>query len=333
MIISRTPLRFSFFGGGSDFPEFYQKFGGAVVSTTIDKFIYLSINKRFSDDLRFSYSETEIVLDATELQHTLAKNCLLHFGIKNCIELTSVADIHGHGSGLGSSSAFSVGLINLLSCKTGKKLSKHQMAETAFHVERNVCGNFLGVQDQYAASFGGLNLFTFSANGVETSKIDISTSSMKQIESCCMLFYTGNTRSASAVLSDQFATLRKGNGDEFPKEKEETLKYFASLAQESVKHISEGNVEWIGRYLNECWNLKRRLGSLVSTGEIDNIYLKAKAAGALGGKLLGAGGGGFMLFVVPLERQAKVREALIDLKEMPILFEQNGSEIIYNDEV
>jgi len=332
MIISRTPLRFSFFGGGSDFPEFYQKHGGTVVSTTINKYIYITMNTRFTDDLRLSYSETEIVSDVTELRHTLAKNCLTHFGLKSGFELTSVADIHGKGSGLGSSSSFSVGLINLLSCKAGKKISKYDLAEEAVYIERDVSNNFIGVQDQYAASFGGLNLINFSTNGVEVKKIDLSSQAKRHIEASCMTFYTGLTRSASNVLEDQFSSLSDKNKSEFPKEKLETLKYFSSLASDSKNYLYNGDVEWLGRSLDKCWKLKRKLGSSVSTEVIDNIYTKAMSAGAFGGKILGAGGGGFMLFIVPKERQERVREALKDFKELPALFEENGSDIIYNDE-
>ena len=325
MIISRTPLRVSLFGGGSDLPAFYRRHGGAVLSTTIDKSVYVTVSRKFDDAVRVSYSRTEEVSRARDVEHPLVREALALLGIQGGVEITSVADIPARGTGLGSSSAFTVGLLNALHAYQGRHAAAERLAEESCLIELERCGEPIGKQDQYAAAFGGLNFIRFHADeSVDVTKVITPPNTLAELQRRLLFFYTGTTRSASALLAEQSANVTSEEAAFARLTRELTC-----FAEAAFKSLCAGDVEPLGPMLHQAWRLKRGLASGISNEAIDLAYDAALAAGAVGGKLLGAGGGGFLMFLAPSERHDAVRAALGGLRETPFAFASHGSKIIF----
>jgi D-glycero-alpha-D-manno-heptose-7-phosphate kinase len=322
MIVSRTPLRISFVGGGTDLPDFYEEHGGAVVSTSVDKWIHVIVAPRFEGDVRVSYSRTEIVDRASELEHDLVREAMRLAGIPRGVEVVTLADLPSHGIGLGSSSTVTVGVLNALYAFQGIYKSPRRLAEEAAQIEIDVLGKPIGRQDQYAAAVGGFNFIEFlpRGGGVRLEPVVAPPETFRELQRSLMLFYTGRQRRADDVLRDQRQAARNGATVE-------SLKKLADLARELRERLSACEVQSMGRLLHESWELKQGLGGGVSDASINGWYEHALDAGALGGKLLGAGGGGFILLFVPPDRQGRVREGLGDLREVPVRFSSKGTEI------
>lgn len=320
MIITRTPLRISFTGGGTDLPAFYKNGYGAVVSTSIDKYIYIAVNKRFDDSIRVSYSQAEIVNHVDELKHDIARECLRMVGIPGGIEIISIADIPS-GTGLGSSSSFAVGLLNALYTYVGERLSAGELAKRACQIEINVLGHPIGKQDQYAAAYGGVNYFTFERSGdVQREKILVSDNDLRNMDRKLMMFYTGIRRSADGILSRQ---------SQETKNKMEVLMFMRDQANRMRDGlVQKGFTPDFAKMLDEAWQKKKSITAGISNPEIDELYQKAISAGAAGGKLLGAGGGGFILLYCDEPYQPAVREAL-GLRELDFEISLNGSRVVY----
>jgi len=324
MIIARAPFRVSFCGGGSDIPSFYEKYGGCVISTSIRKYVYLTINKAFNKDtITLKYSQTEVVDDASKIQHRIFKQVLSDFGTKG-IEITSMADIPS-GTGLGSSSSFTVALLKLLYTYNEKSVSTYKVAKEACDVEINQLGNPIGKQDQFAAAFGGLRYYEFCPDGfVKVEPIVMRHESYMKLQNSLMMFYTGDVRDANNILGEETKNLASQS------EKIEGTKKLCELTHQLKTELESNNIDALGNILNESWLIKKGLAKGISNAKIDEYYDLAMKAGASGGKLLGAGGGGFLLFYVPGEDQkAKVRLALHDLKEMPVELDNAGVSIIF----
>ena len=324
MIISKTPLRMSFVGGGSDLAVFYRRFGGAVVSTAINKFVYVTVNKKFDNSIRVSYSKTEEARAVDRIKHPLVREALRRLGIAGGIEITSIADIPAKGSGLGSSSSFTVGLLHALHAYANRYASAEQLARECCEIEIERCGEPIGKQDQYAAAFGGFNFIEFYPNdSVSVEPIICQRETLRQLETNILVFYTGITRSASALLKTQREAVAA------QKAKQAMLCRMVELARRLKVELQKNNLDAFGPILHENWELKRRLTGAVSTGQIDQWYQRARQAGALGGKLLGAGGGGFLMFYAPRERHEAIARALQSLRPIEFLFEPQGSKIIF----
>lgn len=322
MIISRTPLRVSFVGGGTDLPDFYEQHGGAVISTAVDKWIHVVVARRFEGNVRVSYSQTEIVDDAASIRHELVRETMRVTGIPRGLDIVTLADVPSKGTGLGSSSAVTVGLLNALYAFQGVYKSPLQLAEEAARIEIDVLGKPIGRQDQYAAAIGGFNLIEFlpRGGGVRVEPVVSPPQTMERLHRSLLLFYTGRQRSADGVLRDQNAAIRNGRAVR-------TLDQMRDLAYELRERLGLGEVEAVGALLHRNWELKRSLADGVSNAEIDRVYESAIAAGATGGKLLGAGAGGFFLVSAPPERHAGVRAALAELREVSLRFAARGTHI------
>jgi D-glycero-alpha-D-manno-heptose-7-phosphate kinase len=327
MIITKTPLRISFAGGGTDIPAFYESEGyGAVVSATINKYVYLAIHPYFEDKFLLKYSQSELVDNPEDVQHPLIRETLLATNTRTPLEITSFADIPSRGTGLGSSSAFCVGLIHAVSIFNGKHLPSSQIAELACHVELERLGEPIGKQDQHASAMGGLNYFKFNSDGtVFTQRISIPPTMLKELESNLLLFYTGITRSAKSILTEQREKIIS------EEQTRATLVQMRQLADDLKDALCDKDLTSFGHILHKSWMLKQQITTSVSSPVINEIYERARTAGALGGKLLGAGGGGFFLFYVPKENQQAVRESLADLKELPFSFDMQGTRIAHLD--
>lgn len=321
MIITRTPFRMSFAGGGSDLPAFYEKHGGCVLSTSINKYMYISIHPSFKAiDTVLKYSQTEIVNSTDKIEHKYFKEILNMMRV-NGVEITVTADVPS-GTGLGSSSSFTVGLLHALYSYKGKFVSKEKLAMKACEVEIDRLGNPIGKQDQYAAAYGGLNFYQFNKDGsVFVEPVIMRTAPYCQLEKNLMLFYTGQLHSASQILKEQNVNIAD-------QEKEKNQLAMCELARELREELQQGNIDAMGEILHENWKLKKTLASGISNPDIDDCYDIALRHGAIGGKLLGAGGGGFLLFYVPENRQSEVRSA-VKLPQMPIEFDKQGSCVIY----
>lgn len=324
MIISQTPFRISFAGGGSDMSSYYRRHGGAVVSTAIDKYVYVTVSRKFDESLRVSYARTEEVERAAELKHPLVREALGILGIEGGLEITSVADIPSKGTGLGSSSSFSVGLLHALHAVKGRHVPAERLAEEACRIEIEKCGEPIGKQDQYAAAFGGLNLIRFLRDDtVQVEPVILPVGAREELNRRLMMFYTGITRSASEILAEQ----TRGLTDQG--EKQETMGKMVRLAEKLAGELNRGNLEAMGWILDENWKLKQTLSEGISNERVNNWYARAKKAGALGGKLLGAGGGGFLLFDAPPEKHRAVEEALGGLRRIPFRMDPRGSRIVF----
>jgi len=323
MIITRTPLRISFVGGGTDLPEFYRKEPGAVVSTAIDRYMYIVVNQRFDDTIRISYSRTEIVTDVAEIQHPIVREALKLVGITNGIEIVSIADIPA-GTGLGSSSSFTVGLLNALYAYNGTLKSAEELAREACHIELDILKEPIGKQDQYIAAYGGFRYIQFNPDEtVFTEPIIYDKENKNSLTQSLLLFYTGDTRQAGSILTEQKANMRQSGKMEF-------LRKIRDLALElRTQWNNDASPDILGDFLHRGWLLKKQLAAGITNSIIDEYYKNALEAGTLGGKILGAGGGGFLLLYCPREKQAKVREALSDLALTEFSLEPEGSNIIY----
>lgn len=324
MILTRTPLRISLAGGGTDMATFYKRQVGAVVSFTIDKYLYIGLNKKFDGKTRVSYSVTENVQNPDELKHDLAREVLSYFSARG-VEITSVSDIPGEGTGLGSSSAFAVGLIKALSLFTTSdiNLTPSALAELAYYVERKMCGHPVGKQDHYATAHGALRFYQFNSNEI----VDVETlgdpTVLKGLEHHLMLFYTGATRMANRILSEQEKNLLSGDT--------RIGTQLRGLAIELRDQLRRGNFLAVGDILARGWAWKKQLAAEITNNWINDLYDKAIDAGAIGGKLLGAGGGGFLLFAVHQGRQEAVTAAL-GLPRVPFRIECEGSKVIYESQ-
>lgn len=324
MIISRTPLRVSFFGGGSDLPSYYRRHGGAVLSVSIDKSVYVTVSRKFDDAVRVSYSRTEEVAHASKVEHPLVREALGLLNITGGIEITSVADIPASGTGLGSSSSFTVGLLNALYAHRGKMVSAATLAKESCHIEIERCGEMIGKQDQYAAAYGGLNFLRFNSDEtVEVKKAVCPAGTLDRLQQNLLFFYTGLTRSASALLQRQSSDVGIAGT------KSDATGALVRLAEIAFEQIGKGDIASFGPLLDEAWQLKRSLTDGISNQLIDDAYAAARKAGAEGGKVLGAGGGGFLMFYAPPERHAAIRSALSSLRETPLAFANEGSSIIF----
>ena len=324
MIISRTPMRMSFVGGGSDLPAFYERFGGAVVSTSIDQYMYITVNRKFDSGVRASYSQTEEVDSAHQVKHPLIRAGLKLVGIEGGVEMASMADIPSKGTGLGSSSSFTVGLLHALYGFKQQYVAAEQLAREACHIEIDICGDPIGKQDQYAAAFGGLNYIRFHPDGeVSVDPIICSSETLQQLEQQTLVFFTGRSRSASELLGEQS---KKSGTDE---RAQETLRKMVALADDLKVELERNNLGAFGEILHENWTLKKELVAGISDGEIDEWYDAGRKAGATGGKLLGAGRGGFMMFFAPPDRHEAIAHALPGLRQAPFGFDRGGSRIIF----
>jgi D-glycero-alpha-D-manno-heptose-7-phosphate kinase len=324
MIISRTPLRMSFVGGGSDMAVFYREHGGAVLSTAIDKYVYVNVNRKFDGGTRIAYSKNEEVASVAEIEHRLVRATFEELGVTGGVEIATIADIPSRGTGLGSSSSFTVGLINALTAYQGRHVSADELGRMSSEIEIERCGEPIGKQDQYAAAFGGFNLIEFRRDdSVVVTPVIIQRDQRELLESRIIIFYTGITRSASDILKDQTA----GVANE--QTKRDTLSRMVELTFKLHKDLSQGSLGSFGHILHENWELKKSLTSRVSTCDIDNWYDQARAAGAEGGKLLGAGSGGFMMFYAPEDTHDRIAERLHFLRRVKFKFEPLGSRIIF----
>ncbi len=323
MIITRTPFRISFAGGGSDLANYYEKYGGAVVSVTIDKYMYLMMHNYFdSQKIMLKYSKTELVDRAEDIQHPILRVVMQKYGLKG-IDFASIADIPS-GTGLASSSAFTVGLLNLCNAYTDRYQNKTDIAEEACNIEINELKEPIGKQDQYACACGGLNFIEFYKDGVvDVEKLYLKTGVYHDLEKNLLMFYTGQTRSAGSILKEQ----KQNTTDD--RSKIENLHKMVKLARELREELLNGNTDATGDILHTGWIYKKELAKGITNLQIDEAYEAARKAGASGGKLLGAGGGGFLLFYVKEEHQTKVREALKNLKELNFKFDNKGTNIIY----
>ena len=324
MIITRAPFRVSFCGGGSDLPSFYEKYGGCVLSTTIRKYMYLTIHNYFDKDrIVLKYSKTENVNDFDKIEHRIFKQCLKEFNLKG-VELSSMADIPA-GTGLGSSSTFTVALLQLLYTYTGHYVSRYKLAKEACNIEIEKLGEPIGKQDQFAAAFGGLKFYEFMPNGfVNVEPIIMSYESYEKLEKNLKMFYLGGVHSASSILKEQSKNIKA-------EDKASTQRKMCEIARMLKEELQNNNVDAMGELLHENWMLKKSLASGISNEAIDDIYERALKAGATGGKLLGAGGAGFMLFYVPEDKQGNVREVLKDLREMDFEIDNSGASIVMTD--
>ena len=323
MIVSKTPLRMSFVGGGSDLPAFYREEEGAVLSTSIDKYMYICVNKKFDGRIRISYTKTEDVERRQELEHPLVREALDLVGIDGGIEIASMADIPSKGSGLGSSSTYAVGLLNALYSYRNQFASKEKLASQACEIEIDRCGEPIGKQDQYAAAYGGLNLIRFHPDdSVSVDPVICKLSLLQELEASTLVFFTGRTRSASAVLANQSAAMRTTD-------RRILMRRMVQLAFEMKEQLESGTLDHLGDLLDQNWRLKVQLTSGITDPQIDAWYASGMAHGALGGKLLGAGNGGFMMFYAPKERHAHITAALSDLEPVKFRFDRAGAQIVF----
>ncbi len=327
MIISRTPYRISFFGGGTDYHGWYQEHGGAVLSTSINHYCYLNcryLPPFFKEKSRIIWSRIEQVMEHDEIQHPAVRGVLKYLGMEHGLEIQHSGDLPAR-SGLGSSSSFTVGLINALMALQGQMSSKRELACEAVHVERDILKENVGVQDQIATAYGGFNKITLLPTGDFTvDPVILRPGRMQELQRHFMLFFTGVSRTASDIAKEQV----KATND-----KKVELFAMRQLVDDALNVLtSDEDIKEFGHLLHETWQLKRSLASGIAPGFVDDIYTKARNAGAIGGKLLGAGGGGFMLFFVAPEHQMRVRDALEDLLWVPFEFESSGTSIIYCDQ-
>jgi D-glycero-alpha-D-manno-heptose-7-phosphate kinase len=322
MIITQTPLRIGLLGGGTDLPSYYREHGGRVLNCAIDKYIYVIVKQRFDDEIYVNYSKKEIVSRVDDLEHELVREAMLMTGVTGGVEITTLADIPSSGSGLGSSSTVTVGLLHALYAYTGRQVTAEELAQGACTIEIERCGKPIGKQDQYIAAYGGIRDLRFGpGESVSATELGLSSAARRALQQQTMLFYTGITRRADNILSEQNANVSAT----LPQ-----LDLLRDLAGFAVERLSQGDVDAIGPALRESWEAKRKLASGVSNSQVDAAVNRALEAGAAGVKLTGAGGGGFLVVVCPMERQPAVREALKDMRELPIRLDRFGSRVVLN---
>lgn len=324
MIICRSPLRMSFVGGGSDLPAYYEQFGGAVVSAAINKYVFVTLNKKFDEAIRVSYSKTENVQNVAEIEHGIVRASLNLMGINGGLEITTIADIPSSGTGLGSSSAFTVGLLHALHAYKGEYVGADRLGQESCHVEIDICRAPIGRQDQYAAAFGGFNRIVFHKDGsVDVDPIICSQKTVQRLQKNILMLYTGRTRSANAILSEQSSKCANSSNTQ------EIMHKMVRQTVDFAEAMQHADCDGVGEILHEAWRLKRSLTGKISDETIDNWYETGRKAGALGGKILGAGAGGFLMFYAPQERHQAIIHALPELRPIPVAFEPIGSKIIF----
>ena len=327
MILVKTPLRLSFFGGGSDLAAYYNQQPGFCLSTTIDQYMYTAVCETSYPGIRLVYSEIEQVEKLSELKHDRVREALKMMKVKSNIEISSYAQIPTKGTGLGSSSTYTVGLLNALATLKDVPMTKYDLAEAACDIEINKCNEPIGKQDQYAAAFGGFNSYTFTPEHVDVSPVVISGSVLHQLNNNLLLFYTGVKRNASDILSEQSNNMKSQS------DMVDRVQGMITLGQLALKSLYQGDVDDFGSLLGQAWNLKKSLSSNITNSSIDEWYWEALTYGALGGKIAGAGGGGFLLLYVPYAKQTNVIQAMerCGLTHFKFRFSESGSEIVYNN--
>lgn len=330
MIITKTPLRISFLGGGTDFRGFFHAEDGWVLSSAIDKFIYVVLKERFDKKIRVGYTKTEMVDHIDEVQHELVRECLRKTGITHGVEIATMADIPSEGSGLGSSSTVTVGLLNAMYAHLNQPVSHEQLAREACEIEIDILGKPIGIQDQYIAAYGGQRFLHFSKNSavdacypdeVTTDSLNLCTEQVRKLNEHLLLFYTNVARKAESVLGEQVQNMEQ---------RLHVLREMKALAIEARAALEAHEFHEFGRLLDQSWQLKKQLASRISNSVIDDLYQAAQSAGAVGGKITGAGGGGFLLLYCEPNRQDDVRRALSPLQELPFRLEGSGSRVIFN---
>ncbi len=323
MIIVQTPLRISFLGGGTDLPAYYRQEDGWVVSSAIDKYIFVIIKNRFDDQIRVGYTRTELVDTLDEIQHELVREALRATGITRGVEISTMGDIPSAGSGLGSSSTVTVGLLNAMYNYLNEPQGPERLAREACQIEIDILGKPIGKQDQYIAAYGGQRFIRFCANDeVVVESLSLSNEARQELSRRLLLFYTNVTRKAETILSEQVAN----TDDRLPQ-----LRAIKGLALQARTALESGAFDDFGRIMHEGWVQKRQLASRITNPGIDEVYTAAREAGALGGKITGAGGGGFLLLYCPLASQDRLRSRLRRLQELPFRLEAGGSKVIFND--
>lgn len=326
MVISKTPLRISFVGGGTDIDWFYRREPGAVVSTAIDKYVYVFLNRKFEDSIRVSYSVTEFVSNVSELKHNVIREALRLAKVKEKIDIAYMGDIMlgKAGTGLGSSSSLAVGTLNALHAYCGRDIDVEELARQACKIEIEVLGHPIGKQDQYIAAYGGFRYIQFNPDeSVCVEPIATSEATRRKLRRELLMFYTGLSRSSSKILKEQKKNVNEQKG------KRNSMSKMAELARQMKDVLSRGDTKSFGELLHENWKLKRKLADGISTPKIDRWYNLARKNGAIGGKICGAGGGGFLLLYVPPSKHNKVISALSNLRLAEFSFEPQGSKIIY----
>jgi len=322
MIITQTPLRVGLVGGGTDLPSYYREHGGRVLNAAIDKYVYVVVKQRFDDDIYVNYSQKEIVSRVEDIGHDLVREAMHMAGVRHGVEITTLADIPSAGSGLGSSSSVTVGLLQALFAYQGVQLPAEELAERACAIELERCGKPIGKQDQYAAAYGGICDLRFGpGDRVSVDQIRLEPRLHRHVQAELMLFYTGLTRSADAILVEQTANVGARLAQ---------LDLLRDLAEGAADSLRNGDSDQIGIALNKSWDAKRSLASGVSNSLLDAAVDASVAAGATGAKVAGAGGGGFVLAVCPVQHQAAVRAALPEMKELPIRIDPYGSRVVLN---
>ncbi len=328
MIISKTPLRCSFFGGGTDFKDYYEnsKFGyGSTISTALDMYVYITVNKKFDDKIRIVYSGNELVDSVDEVKHNIIREAMKLTGVTKGVEIIYMADIplSGAGIGLASSSALAVGVLNALYAYKGQYVTPEFLAKQACKIEIELLGQQIGIQDQYAVACGGFNRYRYNKDGsVDITPVVCSKEILGKLQNNLMLFYTGLTRDSRKILSEQTNTIM---------DKTQMLDGLVEKVDIAYQSVMENDIEKWGVMLDDSWQVKKQFASGVSNELIDSMYEKAKSAGAIGGKILGAGGGGFLLLYVLEEKQAAVSEILHDFRRIDFRFEPQGSRIVFSD--
>lgn len=323
MIIVQAPLRTSLFGGGTDFPGYYLEHGGCVLTSAIDKYIFVTIKQRFDNKLRVGYTHTELVDSVDEIRHDLIREAFRLTGIDHGVEITTMGDIPSEGSGLGSSSTVTVGALHAMYALKRELIMAEQLAKEACQIEIDVLGKPIGIQDQYIAAYGGLRFMEFQPGTGEvcTTRIHLDPATKRQLNHNLLLFYTGVTRKADSILSEQRENIRS---------RESVLEEMKHIAHTACDKLQQGDVNAIGDLLHDSWMLKKQLASKISNSDVDDLYEIARKAGATGGKIAGAGGGGFLLLYCPPGHQEHLRAQLHMLQELPFNLGQDGSKVIFD---
>jgi D-glycero-alpha-D-manno-heptose-7-phosphate kinase len=322
MIITQTPLRIGLLGGGTDLPGYYLEHGGRVLNCALDKYVYVILTPRFDDEIYVNYSKKEIVSRVEDLEHELVREAMRMTGVTHGVEITTLADIPSTGSGLGSSSSVTVGLLHTLFAYQGRQVTAEELAERACMIEIELCGKPIGKQDQYIAAFGGIRDIRFGpGEEVVAEEVKLSAAQRRAFQQQIMLFYTGITRSANTILAEQKENIEATRPQ---------LDLLRDLAGFAVERLRSGDVDAVGTAMLEGWEAKRKLASGVSSDRIDDAVSRALDAGASGAKVTGAGGGGFLLVICPMELQRAVRESLADMRELPVKLDRLGSRVVLN---
>jgi D-glycero-alpha-D-manno-heptose-7-phosphate kinase len=322
MIITQTPLRIGLLGGGTDLPGYYREHGGRVLNCAIDKYVYVIVKERFDDAIYVNYSKKEIVSQVADLEHELVREAMQMTGVTEGVEITTLADIPSEGSGLGSSSSVTVGLLHALYAYSGRPVTAAELAERACQIEIEICGKPIGKQDQYIAAFGGVKDIRFGpGDEVVPETVSLRPDERRALQQQILLFYTGITRSANRILAEQSANVEATRAQ---------LDLLKDLAGYAVDRLRAGDLDGVGSAVREGWEAKRKLASGVSNEQIDLAVARALDAGATGAKVTGAGGGGFLVVICPVERQRAVRETLSGMRELPIGLDRLGSRVVLN---